>query len=130
MAAGGSLFGSLVLGLLVYGSGAFALLRFDLWQWAGTPISLSPRDTLAAPAAFYLLLTVTALFRRVGLRSLPRRQQSVGDAGEGYQRRPPPIGPIHGEVVVPKHPEPAPQGDPGEGPGTEADQECLTPGHC
>jgi len=70
MAAGGSLFGSLVLGLLVYGSGAFALLRFDLWQWAGTPISLSPRDTLAAPAAFYLLLTVTALFRRVGLRSL------------------------------------------------------------
>ncbi len=70
MAAGGSVLGSLVLGLLVYGSGAFALLWFDLWQWVGAPISLSPRDTLAVPVAFYLFLAVVALFRHVGLRAL------------------------------------------------------------
>lgn len=70
MAARGSFLGSLVLGLLFYGCGAFALLWFDIWQAVDVRIPLSPRDTLAAAAGFYLLLAVIALLRRVGLRAL------------------------------------------------------------
>jgi len=70
MAARGSVFSSLLFGLVVYGGGAYAVVKYDLWQLAGTPLTLTPMHALVAPLGFYLFLALTALVRRVGLRAL------------------------------------------------------------
>src|SRR5207247_1005280 len=57
-------------GLVVYGGGAYAVVKYDLWQLAGTPLTLTPMHALVAPLGFYLFLALTALVRRVGLRAL------------------------------------------------------------
>ena len=70
MASRGSVFSSLLFGLVVYGGGAYAVVKYDLWQLAGAPITLTPMHALVAPLGFYLFLALTALVRRVGLRAL------------------------------------------------------------
>jgi len=70
MAARGSVFSSLLFGLVVYGGGAYAVVKYDLWQLAGTPLALTPMHAIVAPLGFYLFLALTALVRRVGLRAL------------------------------------------------------------
>src|SRR5205823_13309656 len=42
MAARGSVFSCLLFGLVVYGGGAYAVVKYDLWQLAGTPLTLTP----------------------------------------------------------------------------------------
>jgi len=54
MAARGSVFSSLLFGLVVYGGGAYAVVKYDLWQLAGTPLTLTPMHALVAPLGFYL----------------------------------------------------------------------------
>ncbi len=70
MASRGSVFSSLLFGLVVYGGGAYAVVKYDLWQLAGAPLTLTPMHALVAPLGFYLFLALTALVRRVGLRAL------------------------------------------------------------